>query len=110
VALFALDQNFPQPILAALDDFLPEAELVPLGEINALMAEIEDWEVLLALHHHARPWDGLITMDKAMLNCRSTAISDKPNARCCRGREQRSDQGDGPAPDPPLLYQPGDQP
>jgi hypothetical protein len=68
-ALFALDQNFPEPIVLALDDFIPEAELVPLREVDALLtAEIEDWEVLLALHHHVRPWDGLITTDSGILN------------------------------------------
>lgn len=68
-ALFALDQNFPEPIVVALDDFIPEADLVPLRDIDALLtADIDDWEVLLALHHHARPWDGLITTDSGILN------------------------------------------
>ena len=47
MALFALDQNFPEPILQALNDFIPEAELVPLQEIDPLLAEIDDWQVLL---------------------------------------------------------------
>jgi hypothetical protein len=68
VALFALDQNFPEPIITALDKFIPEAELVPLREVDAQLAEIDDWEVLLALHHHPREWDGLITNDHRMLN------------------------------------------
>jgi hypothetical protein len=68
VALFALDQNFPEPIIQALNDFVPEAELVPLREVDPLLAEIDDWQVLLALHHHERPWDGLITNDRRMLN------------------------------------------
>ena len=29
---------------------------------------LDDWELLLALHHHERPWDGLITTDSSMLN------------------------------------------
>lgn len=67
--LFALDQNFPEPIVEALDDFIPEAELVPLRQIDPLLvAEIDDWQVLLALHHHARPGDGLITTDSGILN------------------------------------------
>jgi hypothetical protein len=67
--LFALDQNFPEPIVQALDDFIPEAELVPLRQIDPLLvAEIDDWQVLLALHHHAQPWDGLITTDSGILN------------------------------------------
>jgi hypothetical protein len=68
-ALFALDQNFPEPIVSALDRFIPEAELVPLRKIDPLLiADLEDWEVLLALHHHARPWDGLISTDSGILN------------------------------------------
>lgn len=64
MALFALDQNFPEPIVNALNEFIPEVDLVQLREIDAaLTSEIEDWEVLLALHHHERPWDGLITND-----------------------------------------------
>src|SRR5215210_2478883 len=56
-ALFALDQNFPEPIVNALNDFIPEVELVPVREIEALLAELDDWEVLLALHHHERSSD-----------------------------------------------------
>src|SRR5215210_1763422 len=67
-ALFALAQNFPEPIVNALNDFIPEVELVPVREIEALLAELDDWEVLLALHHHERPWDGLITNDHRILN------------------------------------------
>ena len=32
------------------------------------MADLDDWQVLLALHHDARPWDGLITTDTSILN------------------------------------------
>ena len=65
--LFALDQNFPEPIVAALNDYIVEAELVPIRDIDPQLAEIDDWEVLLALHHHDRDWDGLITTDRGML-------------------------------------------
>jgi hypothetical protein len=68
VALFALDQNFPEPIIEALNDFIPEVELVPLRDVDQQLAELDDWEVLLALHHHAREWDGLVTNDDSMLN------------------------------------------
>jgi hypothetical protein len=68
VPLFALDQNFPEPIIEALNEFIPEAELVPLREIDPQLSEIDDWQVLLALSHHAREWDGLITNDGRMLN------------------------------------------
>lgn len=61
--LFALDQNFPQPILDALTDFL-EADLVPIARIDNRLATVEnDWRILLALHNHVRPWDGLITTE-----------------------------------------------
>lgn len=65
--LFALDHNFPQPIARALDDFTPEAELVAVDVIDARLPELDDWELLLALHHHEREWDGLITADSGML-------------------------------------------
>ncbi len=68
MALFALDQNFPEPIIAALNEYIPEAELVPLRVVDPMLAEIDDWQVLLALHHHDRDWDGLITNDDSMLN------------------------------------------
>ena len=68
MALFALDQNFPDPIIEALNDFIPEAELVPLREIDPALTEIDDWQVLLALYHDPRPWDGLVTNDRHMLN------------------------------------------
>ena len=64
--LFALDQNFPEPVLAALESVLP-AELVPVRKIDPKLSEVADWELLLALHRHSRPWDGLITNDDAML-------------------------------------------
>ena len=67
--LFALDQNFPQPIIEALNQFIPEADLIPLRDIDPLLvAEIDDWQVLLGLHHHERPWEGLITTDSGILN------------------------------------------
>jgi hypothetical protein len=64
---FALDQNFPQPIVDALAAYIIEAELVPILRIDEQLATLEDWEVLLALHHHERAWDGLITTDANML-------------------------------------------
>ena len=66
--LFALDQNFPQPLVRAVTPFMPEVELVPIREINPRLADMEDWQVLLALHHHERHWDGLVTTDSSMLN------------------------------------------
>lgn len=73
--LFALDQNFPEPIINALNEFIPEADLVPLEEISPLLvADTDDWEILLALHHHARPWDGLITNDRMLGLPREMAV------------------------------------
>jgi hypothetical protein len=65
--LFALDHNFPQPIVAVLGEFQADAELVRIDEIDPRMADLDDWELLLALHHHVKPWDGLITTDSSML-------------------------------------------
>lgn len=66
--LFALDENFPYPILnglrLAFDEFV---ELVSLRDIGHEFIAIDDWEVLQRLHQHERPWDGLITNDANML-------------------------------------------
>lgn len=64
---FALDKNFPQPIVDALVDFQADAQLVPLDKIDKRVSTLDDWQLLLALHHHADPWDGLITTDSSML-------------------------------------------
>lgn len=65
--LFALDHNFPQPIVAVLSEYMVEAELVPIDAIDRRMSELDDWQVLLALHQHNRPFDGLITTDSSMV-------------------------------------------
>ena len=66
--LFALDQGFPQNILEALRASVREAELVWIGKIDPALSTVEDWELLLRLSRHDRPWDGLITTDDSMLN------------------------------------------
>jgi hypothetical protein len=67
--LFALDQNFPQPIVDGLRDWLEaDAELTPIAEVHPDMPTLEDWQVLLALHADGPAWDGLITTDARMLN------------------------------------------
>ncbi|MCL2768545.1 MAG: nucleolar 14 family protein [Solirubrobacterales bacterium] len=67
--LFALDQNFPEPIARALQEHLEEnVELVPIRRIDARLPAFEDWQILHALHVHGRPWDGLITTDANMLS------------------------------------------
>lgn len=40
---------------------------MPIQDIDDRMPDLDDWEVLLALHHHAREWDGLVTTDSNML-------------------------------------------
>lgn len=80
-ALFALDQNFPQPLVQAVAAFIPEVELVPIRNIDVRLSDMEDWEILLALHHHARAWDGLVTTDSSMLNqARELAVVRQTNA------------------------------
>lgn len=66
--LFALDQNFPTSIVAALEDFVLDAELVRVNKIDSRMSVLEDWELIVALHQHERPWGGLITTDSSMLS------------------------------------------
>jgi hypothetical protein len=66
--LFALDHNFPDPIVAVLTEFQVDAELVRVDQIDGRMPDLDDWELLLALHHHADAWDGLITTDSSILN------------------------------------------
>ena len=65
----ALDQNFPEPIVDGLADWLAsDAELVPIRRIDDRMATLDDWEVLLALHADDSHWDGLITTDSKILS------------------------------------------
>jgi hypothetical protein len=66
--LFALDHNFPDPIVGVLADFQAHADLVRIDQIDARLPDLDDWELLLALYHDVRPWDGLITTDSSMLN------------------------------------------
>jgi hypothetical protein len=67
--LFALDQNFPEPIVAALQRYLEDdVELVPIRQIDERLPTFEDWAILHALHRHERAWDGLITTDLGILS------------------------------------------
>jgi hypothetical protein len=67
--LFALDQNFPEPIVDALQTHLEDdIELVPIRRVERRMSELDDWQVLIALHNDARAWDGLVTTDSDMLS------------------------------------------
>ncbi len=64
---FALDHNFPAPIVATLSTLL-RAELVPVSAIDPSWAELEDWQLFLALHRAPVRWDGLITNDRQLLS------------------------------------------
>jgi len=66
--LFALDHNFPEPVLAAFASVMPMVDVVPVRLIDSAWAELDDWELILALYRHPRAWDGLITNDEAMLS------------------------------------------
>jgi hypothetical protein len=66
--LFALDHNFPEPVLAAFSSVMPMVDVVPVRLIDSAWARLDDWELILELYRHARPWDGLITNDEAMLS------------------------------------------
>lgn len=66
--LFALDHNFPAPIVDVLAEFQTDARLVRVDQIDRRMPDLDDWELLLALHLHDEPWDGLITTDSSILN------------------------------------------
>jgi hypothetical protein len=66
--LFALDHNFPEPVLAAFASVMPTVEVVPVRLIDSAWARLDDWELILELHRHRRRWDGLITADDAMLS------------------------------------------
>ena len=68
MALFALDHNYPAPIIEQAKPYLSGVELVFIGDIDARLPEFEDWELLLALHHHASEWDGIISNDTNMLD------------------------------------------
>src|SRR4029077_20302459 len=68
-ALFALDHNYPAPIIEAARPYLAGIELVYLEKIDPRLPEFEDdWRGLLALHHNERPWDGVISNDASILN------------------------------------------
>ena len=66
--LFALDHNFPQPIVDELAEFQEDAELVRIDQVHPRMPDLDDWEDLLELVHDESDWDGLITTDSSILN------------------------------------------
>ncbi|HVF59610.1 MAG TPA: hypothetical protein VNJ70_07370 [Thermoanaerobaculia bacterium] len=64
---FALDQNFPAPIVAALRDYIVEADLVPIGDIHPRLPTLDDWQLLVVLSRDSPACDGLVTTDNSML-------------------------------------------
>jgi hypothetical protein len=64
----ALDHNSPAPFLKAFAVMIPNVEVVPIAEIDQHLAEIDDWELFVALHRHEERWDGLVTNDDALLS------------------------------------------
>lgn len=63
---FALDEDFPDTIIDALGLGVPEADLVPIRHINPGLRQMDDWKLLLSLHH-LEQWDGMVTTDSRML-------------------------------------------
>jgi hypothetical protein len=66
VIRFALDEDFPDTIINALGLGVPEADLVPIRLIDSRLRQMDDWKLLLSLHHLEK-WDGLVTTDSRML-------------------------------------------
>jgi hypothetical protein len=64
---FALDHNFPAPVMQAFGLAMPNVELVAVASIDEHFAELDDWELFVALHRHSLHWDGLITNDDKLL-------------------------------------------
>lgn len=62
----ALDQNFPKPLLAAIEPFLPvEPVLTAVHDIDPRLPDLNDRSLLIALSQ--RGWDGLVTNNYKML-------------------------------------------
>jgi hypothetical protein len=61
----ALDVNFPEPILACLDEFLVDVELIPLRKIDHRLPELDDRPLMLALRQEGYDW--LVTNNYRML-------------------------------------------
>ena len=50
--LFALDHNFPEPIVKVLSEVLEdsgEAKLATVSDIDPRLADLDDWQIMLAL-------------------------------------------------------------
>lgn len=60
-----LDVNFPEPILRALSDYMPDIELRPLRLIDPLLTRLDDRDLALALRQEGYDW--LVTNNYKML-------------------------------------------
>ena len=60
-----LDQDFPQPILAAIYGWLGDVDLAPIGHIDNRLTDLGDRELVLALYQLGYP--GLVTNNYRML-------------------------------------------
>lgn len=60
-----LDVNFPEPILAALDEYLVDIELIPLRRIDPRLARLDDRPLMIALRQEGFDW--LVTNNYKML-------------------------------------------
>jgi hypothetical protein len=63
---FALDQNFPQPIIDALGRFMPDVQLTPIRAIDERLPDLGDRELIIALHQLG--WAALVTNNYRMLS------------------------------------------
>jgi hypothetical protein len=62
---FAVDHDFPEPILRSVQPFLPlDLELISRID-KRLVDRLDDWEVILALSQIG--YEGLVTLDASML-------------------------------------------
>lgn len=62
---FALDHNFPAPVLRSFALLLPFVDLVPISEIDPAWPDLPDAELLVELARSGH-WDGLVTNDDNM--------------------------------------------
>lgn len=62
----ALDQNFPEPILRALDEFVTDVRLIPLRQVDPRLTDLDDRSLLIALQQRGFP--GLVTNNYKMLS------------------------------------------
>ena len=61
----ALDHNFPEPLLRSVATWTPEVELVWLREIHPDLPDLDDRQMIIALHQLG--WVGLVTNNYKIL-------------------------------------------